>query len=109
MGDTRVMALVLAAGILASTAASLMAPDGLGFAVVAPLIMAVALFVAVGAGPGTSGEKRSARRQGMILAGAMLVASLILAFSSPAKLALFMPVLGVAVAAPVLTAARRRC
>jgi len=102
------MSLVLAAGVLASTAASLLAGDGMGFAVVAPLIMAAAVLVAAQAGPGDRGEKRRAMIQAAILAGSVVVASLIVVSANPQKLSLVMPILGVAVAAPVLASARRR-
>jgi len=108
MSRNLVIPLVLAAGILVSTAASLLAGEGMGFAVVAPLIMAVAVLVAAQAGPGSAGEKRRAMIQAAILAGSVVVASLIVVFANPEKLKLVMPVLGVAVAAPVLASARRR-
>lgn len=102
------MAMVLAAGILAATATSLLAADATGFAVVAPLIMSVAVFVAVQAGPGSAAEKSGAMKSAAILAGSVIVASLIVVFADPQRLALVMPVLGVAAAAPVLASARRR-
>ena len=102
------MSIVLAAGILAATAASLLAGSGMGFAVVAPLVMSVAVFVAVQAGPGSAPEKSRAMKSAAILAGSVIVASLIVVFANPERLALVMPVLGVAAAAPVLASARRR-
>ena len=106
MNRMRVMSLVLAAGVLASTVVSLLAGDGLGFAVVAPLVVAVV--VAVQVGPGSAGEKRRAMKPAAILAGSVILASLIVVFANPDKLALIMPVLGVAAAAPALASARQR-
>jgi len=107
MSQKLFMSLVLATGILASTGVALLAEEGMGFAVVAPLIMAATVLVAAQAGRGSFGERRRAMIQASILAGSVVVASLIVVFANPEKLALVMPVLGVAAAAPVLASARR--
>ncbi len=108
MNRTVIVGLVLAAGILVSTAVSLPAGESVLAALAAPVLMASAVMLAWHLAPVDGPRRQALFRRAAILAASVLVAGLVIIAADPARLKLMMPILGAAVSAPLLAATRRR-
>ncbi len=97
-----VPSLLLAVGVVASTAVAVLAAESGWFVLAGPLVMALAVVGASILGYQLYGDSRDTFRGALILGAALLLAGAIVTLRDPSLVAMLMPVLGGGAAAFVV-------